>query len=36
MTALRSMGLLLAACVMATTPAAADDFYQGKRIMLVE
>jgi tripartite-type tricarboxylate transporter receptor subunit TctC len=34
-TALRTIGLLLAACIMAATPAAADDFYQGKRITLV-
>src|SRR5262245_6968667 len=29
------IGLLLAACIMAAMPAAADDFYQGKRITLV-
>jgi tripartite-type tricarboxylate transporter receptor subunit TctC len=32
---LRCVGLLLAACFMAATPAAADNFYQGKRITLV-
>src|SRR5262245_20476458 len=35
MTALRRIALLLAACLMAAMPAAADDFYQGKRITLV-
>jgi len=35
MTTLRRIALLLAACLMAATPAAADDFYEGKRITLV-
>jgi hypothetical protein len=35
MTTLYRIGLLLAACIMAAGPAAADDFYQGKRITLL-
>jgi tripartite-type tricarboxylate transporter receptor subunit TctC len=30
-----SIGLLLIACITASAPATADDFYQGKRITLV-
>ncbi len=34
-TTLRGIGLLFTACIIAIAPAAADDFYQGKRITLV-
>jgi hypothetical protein len=35
MNVFRSVGLLLAACIMPVAPAVAEDFYQGKRITLV-